>query len=151
MNRRQKPKLSASCSFDLCQAVSHCDQYHLLVSRLFLLFLIVSLPFRGWAVERMALQMDSALPGLNITQDVDADMRNECALHMQKASDFHGTVSAHDSPNKGCQSCQLCMALAALDIPAAFAVTTIQHSAPVLRTSDFASADTARCAKPPIS
>jgi hypothetical protein len=121
------------------------------VSRLFLLFLIASLPFRGWAVERMAFQMDRGLPGFNITQGVDAGMSDDCAMHMQEASDVQGAASTHDSPNKGCQSCQLCMALAALDTPAAFALMTIQQSAPVLRTSDFASAEPVRCAKPPIS
>jgi hypothetical protein len=108
------------------------------VSRLFLLFLIASLPFRGWAVERMEFQMNTG-------------MSDECALHMQEANDIQGAASAHDSPYKGCQSCQLCMALAALDTPAAFALMAIQQCAPTPCTTDFASAEPARHAKPPIS
>jgi hypothetical protein len=121
------------------------------VARLFILFLIASLPLRGWAVETMAFQMDSEWSSISAPRSVDSGTGEECALHMQRDSTMHGSETGHNVSTKGCQSCQLCMALAALDLPAALLMTTAQQTVPVLGTADFASADTARHAKPPIS
>jgi hypothetical protein len=78
-------------------------------------------------------------------------MSEECAQHMQMASGHHQSSDSHAPVHKGCQSCQLCMPLAALDSPVVLAIAANPQVLPLTRSSRFASADPARDAKPPIS
>ena len=131
------------------------------MSRLFILFLIALLPLRGWTAERMAVQM-AGMPVAVQLQSQEPGMSAECALHMQMAlqrlvpSDQSAAVAQAEpaatshAGHQGCQSCQLCMPLAALDIPALLALLPAPQMQPQACSSAFASADAARCAKPPI-
>ena len=126
------------------------------MARLFILFLIALLPLRGWTAERMVFAVDQGAPAT--TQPHSVGMSEECALHMQMAAHQaeaaqHGADHSanHGTEHKGCQSCQLCMPLAAMDAPEIVAFTPISQAVPVPRTRAFVSADTARHAKPPIS
>ncbi len=125
-------------------------RYHVNVSRLFLLFLIALLPLRGWTAERMVFAMDGGAP-LAVSQSVETGMSEDCALHMQMVSGHHASAEAQAPAHKGCQSCQLCMPLAALDSPVVLAVAAIPQALPLTRSSRFVSADPARDVKPPIS
>lgn len=124
-------------------------RYHGSVARFFILFLIALLPLRGWTAERMVFAMDAAPVALS--QGVGAGMHEECALHMEMASAHHESAPGHHSDHKGCESCQLCMPLVALDPDLVLAVAANPEAKPLPRNSDFASADPARDAKPPIS
>jgi hypothetical protein len=124
------------------------------MSRLFILFLIALLPLRGWTAERMVFAMDGGAALVAVSQAVDSGMSEDCALHMQieqMASGHHPDGEAQAPAHKGCQSCQLCMPLAALDSPVVLAFTANPQSLPRTCSSRFVSADTARNAKPPIS
>lgn len=123
------------------------------MARLFILFLIALLPLRGWTVERMAVDMGSASLAQSSVA-VGIAMLDDCALHMQMAQKASGQAVSDLSQgvvHKGCQSCQLCMALAAPDAPVALAPAANPQALPPTRSSRFVSADRARDAKPPIS
>jgi hypothetical protein len=128
------------------------------MARLFILFLIALLPLRGMALDRMVFQMQNTGSTASLAQGADIGMGDDCALHMQAASTAHGVGSdAGGDPDhgtqqhKGCQSCQLCMPVAALSASALAAIKHTPQSVPLLRTTAFASAESARLAKPPIS
>jgi len=126
-------------------------RYHGCMARLFILFLIVLLPLRGWTAERMVFAMDIGVP-LAVSQSVDTGMSEECALHMQTAqSGHHPSGEAYAPVHKGCQSCQLCMPLAGLHSPVVLALAAIPQTLPLTRSSRFVSADPAHDVKPPIS
>ena len=119
------------------------------MARLFILFLIVLLPLRGWTAERMA--MEGGAP-LAVSQSVDTGMSEECALHMHTAQSGHDHGGQAQAPvHKGCQSCQLCMPLAGLHSPVVLALAAIPQTLPLMRSSRFVSADPAHDVKPPIS
>lgn len=129
------------------------------MSRLFLLFLIALLPLRGWSVQSMPLSMASPTAAVQGAGLVLA-MGEDCALHMQQAAaalglHAHGhdvrAASEHKSEHKGCQSCQLCMPLAALDGTKALALAVQPQTQPRVGHSHFLSAERARAVKPPIS
>ncbi|RFO96723.1 hypothetical protein DIC66_11960 [Rhodoferax lacus] len=133
------------------------------MARWFILFLIALLPLRGWSVERMALDMQG-MPVAAQSQDLELGMSAECALHMQAGMQMdasadaaqaavHGTdhKSSHKSEHKGCQSCQLCMPLLALDGAVPLHLASPPQQLPRAHSSRFVSADSARNAKPPIS
>lgn len=120
------------------------------MARLFVLFLIVLLPLRGWTAERMVFQMEHGAPVAMQAQDMDAGMSEDCALHMQMAS-HHAADQSKNNSHTGCQACQLCMPLAALDAALQVVLAPNPQAVPVTLTSRFVSADTARHAKPPIS
>lgn len=124
--------------------------------RLFVLLLIALLPLRGMALDRMVFQMQSPASAVSLAKDTG--MGEDCALHTQAASAAQGAGSdAGADPDqgtqqhKGCQSCQLCMPVAALTAPTLAAIKPVPQSVPLLRTTAFASAESARLAKPPIS
>jgi hypothetical protein len=126
-------------------------RYHVSVTRLFILFLIVLLPLRGWTAERMVFAMEGSAPQALVSLAADTGMSEECALHMQMASGHHASGESHAPVHKGCQSCQLCMPLAALASPVVSAIAASPQALPLTRSSRFVSADPARDVKPPIS
>ena len=114
------------------------------VTRLFtILLLIVLLPLRGWAVERMAVDMAAgAMPA-------DCHM-----VHMVQAApaDADAAEGSDTSLTEGtCHSCQLCMSLVALDTPAVHMVCPAPLAATMHPADRFVSADLSRSIKPPIS
>jgi hypothetical protein len=126
-------------------------RYHADVARLFILFLIALLPLRGWTAERMVFAMEGGAPLAAVSQPADSGMSEDCALHMQMATGHHASSESSAPVHKGCQSCQLCMPLAALDSPVVLALVASPQALPLMRSSRFVSADAARDVKPPIS
>jgi hypothetical protein len=126
------------------------------MSRLFILFLIALLPLRGWTLQGMVFQMGEPA-ALVQSFELESAMGEDCALHMQQATAAVQDHAAHgadvsDKPvHKGCQNCQLCMALAMLDAAESLALAPQPQALPSLGSSPFASADSARDVKPPIS
>jgi hypothetical protein len=124
------------------------------MSRLFILFLIALLPLRGWTVERMVIQSGTQSVAAQ-AQSAESAVGEDCALHMQQGTGLLSTETTHHSEHKpvhkGCQNCQLCMPLVALDATHNLALAPIAQALPVMGSSRFASAECARCVKPPIS
>jgi hypothetical protein len=131
-----------------CNANSR--RYHAGVSRLFILFLIALLPLRGWTAERMVFAMDVA-PIVALSQGVDTAMAEDCAMHLKADSAHHASAAGHGLDHKGCESCQLCMPLVALDSAVVLVTAAMPDAVPVPRISNFVSADPAHDVKPPIS
>lgn len=127
------------------------------MARFLVLLLIALLPLRGWTAERMVYTMSA--PGVVHTQDSvqsdDVAMPSDCAGMHGDAGD-HTAASGHDahassSGHEGCNFCQLCMPLAALDAVQAVAVHHVPHARPLSIHRTFDSAESARSVKPPIS
>jgi hypothetical protein len=125
------------------------------MSRLFVLLLIALLPLRGWTAQGMAMQMGAMdRGGVAVAaqmQGADEGMAPDCRLYMQMASTPAATDASGTPAHKGCQSCQLCMPLVAMDAPTSAALGAHPQALPVSRRQSFASADRARHVKPPIS
>jgi hypothetical protein len=128
------------------------------VARLFILLLIALLPLRGMALDRMVFQLQNGGSAASLAHGMDTGMSEDCALHMQAASTAHGAGSDdhadHDhgsQQHKGCQSCQTCMPVATLYAPTLAAFKSSPEPVPQPRTTAFASAESERFAKPPIS
>jgi hypothetical protein len=130
------------------------------MSRLFILLLIALLPLRGWTAQGMAMQMGAMDRGAMDRGGVavaaqmpgaDEGMAPDCPLYMQMASTPAATDASGTPAHKGCQSCQLCMPLVAMDAPTSVALGAHPQALPVSRWQSFASADRARHVKPPIS
>ena len=138
----------------LIKPANRVRRYHLLVTRFFILLLIALLPLRGWAVDRMALQMEGGVPQIEQSQSAEAAMDNtamdeDCPHHTLQGQ--HSAQASQVSQAKTCHSCQLCMAMAALELPPFFSLPAAPRLLPPTRVARFASADPARHAKPPIS
>ena len=118
------------------------------MARLFILFLIALLPLRGWTAERMVFAMHAA--PLAVSQGVHTAMPDDCALHMDTGSADHASADGHGTDHKGCESCQLCMPLVALDAAVVLAAAALPDALPAPHSSNFVSADAARDVKPPI-
>lgn len=125
------------------------------MARLFILFLIALLPLRGWTAERMVFQMQHGAAVAAQVHDLGKAMVGampaDCALHMQMASGPHADAVSQGPEHKGCESCQLCMPLAALAAPAVRSIAASPQAQPATLSCRFVSADPARDAKPPIS
>lgn len=120
-----------------------CLRYPSPVTRICItILLIVLLPLRGWAVEQMAHDMAAGAmpadcPMVQMAQAAPADM----------GSEYDGATTPTD---RTCQSCQLCMALAAAEMPIIQAVGHAPPTVVVHRADRFVSADISPVSKPPI-
>jgi hypothetical protein len=117
-----------------------------------MLFLILLLPLRGWAVDGMALHLGFA--GSEVT--VEALQRSSLAMPddcPMLSHDTHSQTSPSSAANdhNGCQLCELCMPLAALESQNTIVVASHPNAVPATPAPTFASAETARLSKPPIS
>jgi len=132
---------------------------------LVLALMIALLPMRGWVGNAMAVEMAAqqatqarqAAPGAETGAEAAA-MPEDCPM-LTKASSPSGTAGNKQGPEapladsshcKGCNTCQLCLALASFTWadPQPFAFTP--HTSPA-GGSLFSSADRAPGFKPPIS
>lgn len=131
------------------------------MTRIFILaLLIVLLPLRGWTAERMADHM-AANSGAAAQHATTGSMPADCPMMMlQMAAKAGATQDAAPDDDSGatttpsertCQSCQLCMSLAAPHTTATQAVSPAPQTVAVHRADRFASADLAQVNKPPIS
>jgi hypothetical protein len=118
------------------------------VSRLFVIFMIVLLPLRGWAGDLMSLQMamSGAAPGAASAMPAD------CPMHSQADASSNG---ADDAPMpagmQNCSSCELCIPMAELAEARLDLLTFAAHAKPLMGRVDFISAAAAPTLKPPIS
>jgi hypothetical protein len=111
------------------------------MARFLVILLIMLLPLRGWTAERMAVQMAHAQA---VAEAMDlhpapVDMPLDCPM-MQEP----------DKSLTGCQSCQLCMAMAGLSDLMIQVPMVVPPEPPVALNVSFVSADPKRLAKTPI-
>lgn len=118
------------------------------MARLLLILLVMLIPLRGWSAERMAVQMTSSQVSMTATVAMEA-MPADCPMMAQPASEAEKSPVQSKS-HVGCQTCQLCMSLAAQSVPFPYLLTYERHAPPVSAASHFLSADLARQVKPPI-
>jgi hypothetical protein len=120
--------------------------------RFFLILLMVLVPLRVWAAEGMTVRMASMQPGTAATaagEPVKA-MPLDCPM-MAKSGDMQDDQPVENQSHAGCQSCQLCMALAAPQILPLAAPDKVKSGLRIWHPSAYTSADIARDVKPPIS
>lgn len=115
---------------------------------------MVLVPLRVWAAEGMTVRMASMQLGnvaMAAGEPVQA-MPLDCPM-MAKSGDMQNDPQQgeNQSSQAGCQSCQLCMALAAPQILNHTAPEMIKSGLRIWHPSSYTSADIARDVKPPIS
>lgn len=108
-----------------------------------LVLLMVLLPLRGWTAERMGVYM--------ATSAVLSTMPDDCPMKIAASNDNDTTALLHHKGDRGCQSCQLCMAVTAQSTAVLAATLESITWHPVPCADRFASVDPSRLAKPPIS
>ena len=124
------------------------------MSRFLILLLIALLPLRGWTAQRMVFAADHGAAVAAVRALQHGAMPADCALHGHAAAEHTAAKAKAAHPaqdHKGCESCQLCMPLAALDAPALPGMEPMPQAMPRSVGLAMASVDPARDVKPPIS
>jgi hypothetical protein len=122
---------------------------------LLLALLIAVLPVRGWVGHAMAVDMASQHAAL--AQAVAAGdltpMPEDCPMHAQMADAAAEPAQASQAGMlcQGCDTCQLCLAMASFTGAVVQAASWLPHAAPADGGSRFNSADQPSGIKPPIS
>jgi hypothetical protein len=120
----------------------------LAVTRLLIIFMILLLPLRGWAGDRMSIQMAASSSETVATGEMPAD----CPMLAMAGGAKADTDSTKAPSGDGCcASCGLCTPLAEwADITLSIA-TFAAHAQPLAGGIDFVSAPPTPALKPPIS
>lgn len=119
--------------------------------RLLIILLVMLLPLRGWSAERMATQMLLSQAAVQVAgEPIEmAGMPADCPMLAQAAPETDKSPAPAKS-HVGCQTCQLCMALAALSPAPPPLLSYERQIRPVPAKASFISADLSRQVKPPI-
>ena len=123
--------------------------------------MIVLLPVRGWVGNAMALDMAAqqvlmaqAVAPSPLAFNAESPMPADCPMHAQATADAAGEASQTTGAGahcNGCNTCQLCLALASftwIDPPTGVFTAS---AAPLLSGLRFSSAESVSNLKPPIS
>jgi hypothetical protein len=118
------------------------------VTRLLIIFMVLLLPLRGWAGDRMSIQMAASSSETRAVSEMPAG----CPM-LAMAGGAKADAESTQSPSGDgcCASCGLCTPLAewadiTLSIP-----TFAAHARPLAAGIDFISAPPTPALKPPIS
>jgi hypothetical protein len=120
------------------------------VSRLFIILLIALLPLRGWSAERMAVHMAVSESATSAMSAEHGTQHEDCAMMMAVDSSDTSSTDHGGKTERSCQTCQLCMTLAAHEIPAVQAIGPAPHSVAIPRADRYTSAELTLAVKPPI-
>ena len=123
--------------------------------------MIVLLPVRGWVGNAMALDMAAqqvlmaqAVASSPLAFNAESPMPADCPMHAQATADAAAEASQTTGAGahcNGCNTCQLCLALASftwMDPPTGVFTAP---AAPLLTGLRFSSAESVSNLKPPIS
>jgi hypothetical protein len=125
-----------------------------MVRKLFILFLIVLLPLRGWAGEVMGIRMAAVASA----SQQEGAMPPDCPMHVHAgahsdAADADARVNG-EQPAQGAPQgspCDLCIPMAAMAAGAPFDIVAISsHAQPLAGSASFVSALMPQAVKPPI-
>lgn len=113
------------------------------MARLFIVFMIVLLPLRGWAGDLMSV--DAAMS--HLSPHVAGAMQAHCPMHADAKADAssHASAGTH-----GCNACGLCIPMAEPVTARLDAVTFAAHATPVMDDVVFISATPVPTIRPPI-
>lgn len=118
---------------------------------LLLAFLMCLLPLRGWTSTAMATGMAVQQVATVQTASV-ADIPSDCPLHVGASSaHLNALADTPSAPCSGCDTCELCLAIAVFTAPQFHATPFSHRAADVDLPHGFVSADHASRLKPPIS
>ncbi len=122
---------------------------------LLLALMITLLPVRGWVGNAMAVEMASQHAALAqaVAAGDPSPMPEDCPMHAQMADTAAEPAPAGQAGMlcQGCDTCQLCLAMASFTGAVVQAASWLQHAAPADGGSRFNSADQPSGIKPPIS
>ena len=125
---------------------------------LLITLMIVLLPLRGWAGNAMAVDMAAQqmlLAQVTIANSAamvaESSMPADCPMLVQAVADKPEQASPASVHCHSCDTCELCLALAASTLTAWPADMMNPPDAPLLVSNAFQSANTAAGFKPPIS
>ena len=134
---------------------------HLLV-----VLMIALLPLRGWVGDAMAVDMamqqvlmtkssasSATLAGFDAASTHASAMPEDCPMNVQSKD---GRSVEGDEPGEtasacNCNSCELCLALASLNLPTLATAVFTPYAEPPSRGTRFSSAERVFNLKPPIS
>lgn len=139
--------------------------YHQSMRLWFAVFLLCLLPLRAWAGTAMGLQMAMEQAAANTghpqhglqtrNTEPQTSMPGDCPMQAQAAAtlavDAIGADDAGGLHCSGCDTCELCLATAALTAAPLQVTPHCYSTAHTAARCGFASADTTSCLKPPIS
>ncbi len=121
---------------------------------LLLALMITLLPVRGWVGNAMAVEMASQHAALAqaVAAGDPSPMPEDCPMHAQMADTAAEPAPAGQAGMlcQGCDTCQLCLAMASFTGAVVQAASWLQHAAPADGGSRFNSADQPSGIKPPI-
>lgn len=118
---------------------------------LFVIFLICLLPVRGWTGTVMSMQMATAqVVASNLSRQAVEEPKNSTQATMPDDCPMRLGVS-DTPPCSGCDTCELCLAIASFTTPQFHATPLRPSMAPAAVPHGFVSADRANRLKPPIS
>lgn len=129
---------------------------------LFIIFLICLIPARGWTGTAMGMQMAAAKVAASVksvqttlqTSDKTpaATMPDDCGMHIgANESPTHQQPDIRTPPCSGCDTCELCLAIASPTTSQVYATPFTPSVEPAAVPHGFFSADHANRLKPPIS
>ena len=127
---------------------------------LWIVLMVCLLPLRGWAGQLMAVDMamqqfvhaaasEPVVAGSHIAGPMDA-MPEDCPMHAE-ASGTPKNLAIGGPACSGCDTCELCLAIASFTVPQFQAMPFSPRVAPAAVPHGFFSADHASRLKPPIS
>ncbi len=123
---------------------------------LLLALMIALLPVRGWVGNAMAVDMAAQQVATAQQAAPDAEpgaaasaMPDDCPMFAQASQ--ADTPVADGAHCNGCNTCELCLALASFTWPGLQAASFTPHAEPLAGGTLFTSADRASGFKPPIS
>lgn len=127
------------------------------MARLIVIFLIALLPLRGWSATGMAIQMalmESAAMASSM-ESGQGVMPADCPMVQIDASAIAGASHSSDKSmdgksHQGCQTCQLCMCLAALDSLSTNFSEPVPFGPALTLADRYSSAELFEDSKPPI-
>jgi len=122
--------------------------YHLLVTRLLIIFMILLLPLRGWAGDRMSIQMAASGSESRAVSEMPADCPMLAMANGSKADADH---TKSPSGVGCCASCGLCTPMAEWTDITLRITTFVAHAWPLTGGIDFISSSPTPTLKPPIS
>jgi len=122
--------------------------YHSAVTRLIIMFMIVLLPLRGWAGDRMSIQMAATSSESRAASEMSADCP---MLAMANGSKANADNTKSPSGVGCCASCGLCTPLAEWADTTFSIATFAAHAQPLTAGIQFISASPRPALKPPIS
>jgi hypothetical protein len=116
--------------------------------------MLVLLPLRGWAGTSMTIDMalQQVAAAAQSAPSLD-DMPPDCPM-LTGAADSTANAPSKEGTNpscSGCDTCELCLAMAAFAAPAFQATAFSPNAAPAAVPQGFLSADDSSRLKPPIS